>query len=310
MRLIFMGNPHFAVPSLEKLLSSKHEVAAVVTSPDRPKGRGKKLCSPAVAEYARSHGLNLIQQENLAEEGFLTKLSALAVAIFVVVAFRILPVKLFGIPSHGAINLHASLLPKYRGAAPIQWALINGETTTGLTTFLIEKKVDTGGILLQDRIDIMPDETADELSARMAQKGGDLLVKTLDLLESGDYTPLPQDNGGVTRAPRISPQDGLIDWSWPAAKIVNLIRGLSSKPGAYAHFEGKKLKIYRAKVVELPESSHQPGEVIGSDQKTGLIVRAGSQAVQVIEIQMEGKKRLLCCDYLRGCSIKEGFLFA
>lgn len=305
-----MGNPQFAVPSLEKLLSSKHEVAAVVTSPDRPKGRGKKLSSPAVAEYARSHGLTPIQQENLAEESFLAKLSALAVAIFVVVAFRILPVKLFSIPSRGAINLHASLLPKYRGAAPIQWALINGETTTGLTTFLIAQKVDTGGILLQDRIDIRPDETADELSMRMAAMGGDLLVRTLDLLESDDCTPLPQDNSGATRAPKISPQDGLIDWSWPAPKIVNLIRGLSSRPGAYTHFEGKQLKIYRAKVMELPDSSHQPGEVVSSDQKTGMIVKAGSQAVQVIEIQMEGKKRLLCRDYLRGCSIKEGFLFA
>lgn len=304
-----MGNPQFAVPSLEKLLSSSHEVAAVVTSPDRPKGRGKKLCSPAVAEYARSHNLDLIQQEDLAEEGFLAKLSALTVALFVVVAFRILPVRLFSIPSLGAINLHASLLPKYRGAAPIQWALINGEKFTGLTTFLIEKKVDTGGILLQDRIDIKPDETADELSARMAEMGGDLLVNTLNLLESGDYTPRQQDKSGVTKAPKISPRDGLIDWSWPAEKIVNLIRGLSSKPGAHTYFEGKKLKIYRAGVIEPPESSQQPGQVIRSDPKSGLIVGTGDGAVQVIEIQMEGKKRLLCCDYLRGCSITEGHVF-
>lgn len=308
MRLTFMGNPQFAVPSLEKLLSSRHEVAGVVTSPNRPTGRGQKECSPAVAEYARQNNLNLIQQEDLSEDSFLARLGAMAIAIFVVVAFRILPASLFNIPPKGAINLHASLLPKYRGAAPIQWALINGETVTGLTTFLIEKKVDTGGILLQEKIEILPDETADELSSRMAQAGGDLLVKTLDLIESGDYKPIPQDKSKVTKAPKISAQDGLIDWSWPAGKIVNLIRGLSSRPGAFTHFEGKKLKIYRAQAIDNSDSQHTPGKVISADEKCGLLVGAGSGAVQITEIQMEGKKRLPCCDYLRGCPIKEGHL--
>jgi methionyl-tRNA formyltransferase len=304
-----MGNPLFAVPTLEKLLSSKHEVAAVVTSPDRPKGRGKKPASPAVAETAKEKGLNLIQQENLAEKGFLAKISALAVAIFVIVAFRILPVELFSIPPKGAINLHASLLPKYRGAAPIQWALINGERETGLTTFSIQKKVDTGGILMQERVQIAPNETADDLSARMSIIGADLILQTLDLVESGEYKPIPQDNSQVSKAPKIKPSDGLIDWSLPAEKIVNLIRGLSSNPGAFTHFEGKKLKLYRAQVLDAA-NARKPGEVITANDKKGLVVKAGKDAVLVDEIQMEGKKRLPCCDYMRGCPIKEGLILS
>jgi methionyl-tRNA formyltransferase len=303
-----MGNPQFAVPSLEKFLSSGHEVAAVITSPDRPKGRGKKLCSPAVAEYAKQHNLNLIQQENLSEQSFLAKISTLAVTLFIVVAFRILPAQLFSIPPKGAINLHASLLPKYRGAAPIQWALINGEKETGLTTFVIQKRVDTGGILLQEKLIIEPDETADDLSARMSLVGADLLLKTVDLIETGDYTPGKQDLDQVTKAPKISPLDGRIDWSQPAEKIVNLIRGLSSKPCAYTNFEGKKLKLYRAKVAENNSTRRDPGEIIAADSKCGLIVQTGNGAVLISEIQMEGKKRLACCDYLCGCPIKEGTL--
>ncbi len=300
-----MGNPQFAVPTLEKLLSSKHEVAAVVTSPDRPKGRGKKPASPAVAEKAKDKGLKLIQQENLSEEGFLAKIAALAAAIFVVVAFRILPVELFSVPPKGAINLHASLLPKYRGAAPIQWALINGERETGLTTFSIQKKVDTGGIILQEEVPIAPHETADDLSARMSLIGADLVLQTLDLMESGDYEIMPQDKSQVSKAPKIKPSDGHVDWSLPAEKIVNLIRGLSSNPGAFTHFEGKKLKLYRAQAFEA-DNAHKPGEVITANDKEGLVVKAGKDAVLIDEIQMEGKRRLPCCDYMRGCPIKEG----
>jgi methionyl-tRNA formyltransferase len=305
MRLIFMGNPQFAVPTLEKLLSSKHEVAAVVTSPDRPQGRGKKLASPAVAEFSRQKGLKLIQQENLSDEGFLAKISALAVAIFIVVAFRILPPELFAIPELGAVNLHASLLPKYRGAAPIQWALINGESKTGLTTFSIQKRVDTGGILLQEEVDIGPSETADDLSARMSHLGANLILRTLDLIENGDFKPIPQDNSQASKAPKIKPTDGQIDWSVPAERIVNLIRGLSSNPGAYTFFDGKKLKLYRARVTNADDSA-RPGEVITVDGKVGIVVKAGKDAVQIDEIQMEGKKRLPCCDYVRGCPIREG----
>ncbi|NIP41683.1 MAG: methionyl-tRNA formyltransferase [candidate division Zixibacteria bacterium] len=300
-----MGNPQFAVPALEKLLSSRHEVAAVVTSPDRPKGRGKKPASPAVAEKAREKGLTLIQQENLSEQSFLAKITALAVTIFVVVAFRILPAELFSIPPRGAINLHASLLPKYRGAAPIQWAIINGERETGLTTFSIQKKVDTGGIILQEKVPIGPMETADDLSARMSVLGADLILQTLDLIESGDYEIIPQDNSQASKAPKIKPSDGHVDWSLPAEKIVNLIRGLSSNPGAYTHFDGKKLKLYRARLVEA-ENSRKPGEIITANDREGLVIKTGKDAVLIDEIQMEGKKRLPCCDYMRGCPIKEG----
>ena len=301
-----MGNPYFAVPALEKLLSSNHEVAAVVTSPDKPQGRGKKLCSPAVAEYARSRNLNLIQQDNLSDPNFLNLIKSLAVAVFIVVAFRILPEALFSIPQFGAVNLHASLLPRYRGAAPIQWALINGESKTGLTTFIIQKRVDTGGILLQEEVAIDPDDTADDLSGRMSQAGAELLVKTLDLLESGEYTPLPQDKSLATRAPKIMPSDGQIDWTRPAGQIVNLIRGLSSRPGAYTTFEGKKLKIYRAQLCDEASPKAQPGEIIQADNNCGLIVQTGDGAIHIREVQLEGKKRLPCCDYLRGCPMKAG----
>lgn len=301
-----MGNPYFAVPALEKLLSSNHEVAAVVTSPDKPRGRGKKLCSPAVAEYAKDRNLNLIQQDDLSDSNFLSNIQAMAVAVFIVVAFRILPEVLFSIPQYGAVNLHASLLPSYRGAAPIQWALINGETRTGLTTFIIQKKIDTGGILLQEEVAIDPEDTADDLSDRMSQVGADLLVRTLDLLESGDFTPLPQDKSKATRAPKIIPSDGLIDWKKPASEIVNLIRGLSSRPGAYTSFERKKIKIYRAQLCDEASSTARPGEIIRADSKCGLIVQTGAGAVKITEIQLEGKKRLPCCDYLRGCPMKAG----
>ncbi len=306
MRLIFMGNPQFAVPSLEKLLSSDHEVSTVVTSPDRPRGRGKKLSSPAVAQCAKKHGLNLIQQGNLKDEGFLEKISALAVTLFVVVAFRILPVELFSIPPKGAINLHASLLPKYRGAAPIQWALINGESRTGLTTFQIQKRVDTGGILLQQEVPIGENEIADELSQRMSLIGADLLLRTIDGLESGELEAQPQDDSGITRAPKINPEDGLIDWSKPSHEIVNLVRGLSSKPGAYTHYQGKKLKIYRAHEISPEQPGAEPGKVLSVDPKCGLIVKSGNGAVQIDDIQMEGKKRMACCDYVRGCPIEKG----
>jgi len=301
-----MGNPYFAVPALEKLLSSRHEVAAVVTSPDKPQGRGKLLCSPAVADYAIDRNLNLIQQDDLSDQNFLTTLKSLAVAVFIVVAFRILPEVLFSIPQFGAVNLHASLLPRYRGAAPIQWALINGETQTGLTTFIIQKNIDTGGILMQEKVAINPEDTADDLSARMSQVGADLIVRTLDLLESGDFTPIPQDKSQATRAPKIMPTDGLINWHKPAQQIVNLIRGLSSRPGAYTTLEGKKFKIYRAQLCTEASSSAQPGEIIQVDSKCGLIVQTGRGAVKIQEVQMEGKKRLPCCDYLRGCPMKAG----
>jgi methionyl-tRNA formyltransferase len=306
MRLVFMGNPQFAVPSLEKLLSSKHEVAAIVTSPDRPRGRGKKLCSPAVAEFARQNELNLIQQDDLKEPAFLEKISNLAVAIFVVVAFRILPVELFSIPPRGAINLHASLLPRFRGAAPIQWALIKGEKKTGLTTFLIEKKVDTGQVLLQQETDIMPEETADELSERLSVIGAELIVRTLDTIESGDYQPLAQDPALVSKAPKIKPEMGEIDWNKPAAEIVNLIHGLSSRPGAYTDFNGKRIKIFRARKITGEGSSNLPGEVIRADTNCGLIVKAGTDSVQIREIQMEGKRRLPCRDFVRGCPFEAG----
>jgi len=306
MRLIFMGNPQFAVPSLEKLLSSDHEVAAVVTSPDRPKGRGKKLSSPAVAQCAKKHGLNLIQQGNLKDESFLEKISTLAVTLFVVVAFRILPVELFSIPPKGAINLHASLLPKYRGAAPIQWALINGESHTWLTTFQIKKRVDTGGILLKEKVPIKDGETTDELSDRMSLIGAGLLIKTIDGLESGELEAQPQDDTGITKAPKINPEDGLIDWSKPSREIVNLVRGLSSKPGAFTYYQGRKLKIYRAHQLEHTGSEESAGRVLSVDPKCGLIVKSGDGAVQIDDIQMEGKRRMACCDYVRGCPIEKG----
>jgi len=301
-----MGTPDFAIPTLQALLKSKHHVVGVVTREDKPKGRGLRVEPPPVKVFALKEGLPVLQPESLKEPEFLQQLQNWKADVFVVVAFRILPPDVFTIPPVGTINLHASLLPKYRGAAPIQWALINGETETGVTTFFIDEHVDTGTILLQEKIAIRPDDTAEELHNRLSVLGAQVVVRTLDLLEKGKLQPRPQV-GTPTRAPKIQKNDCEIDWSLPAEKIVNLIRGLSPAPGAFTHLEGKLLKIFRAKVVSDVEAGHfVPGEVVDTSAQNGLVVAAGKGAVALLELQLAGKKRLPAADFLRGHPLQTG----
>ena len=309
MRVVFMGTPDFAVPTLEALLESSHRVAGVVTRPDKPKGRGLKVLPPPVKTVALARGLPVLQPSDLKDEAFLRALRSFEADVFVVVAFLILPPEVFEIPPLGTINLHASLLPKFRGAAPIQWALIRGEKETGVTTFFIERHVDTGNILLQEKLAIGPDDTFGELHDKLAELGAQVVVRTLDRLEAGTLQPRPQ-TGEVTKAPKIKKEDRRLDWQEPAEQVVNRIRGLSPVPGAFSFFRGKLVKIYRAQVAELESGNNAPaGTVVAAEPKTGLIVRAGEKGVKIQELQPEGKRAMPAVEFLRGYRVKPGERF-
>jgi len=309
MRLIFFGTPEFASRCLEKILSSKHNVAAVVTAPDKPKGRGRKVEPPAVKRLASSRNLDILQPENLKAPEFIRNLAAYNAKLFCVVAFRILPEEVFTLPPAGCVNLHASLLPKYRGAAPINWAIIRGEKETGLTTFFIRRNVDSGDILLQDKLKIGSDETFGELHDRMADLGGDMLVRTIDLVESGDFRPLCQDNSQVSRAPKITPELGNIDWSKPASEIHNLVRGLAPKPGAYTFRGGRKLTLLRTRIVEAKSVGALPGEVTNADPQNGMEVACGNESLAIVVLKPESGKAMTGAEYVRGYRLKNGERF-
>ena len=295
-----MGTPEFARRPLEYLYrNARHDIAAVVTGPDKPSGRGLKLVPTAVKAAAQKFEIPVYAPESLKDQAFLEKMKDIGADIFVVVAFRILPEALFTIPARGSINLHGSLLPKYRGAAPINWALINGETETGLTTFFLKKKVDTGDVIYQEKISIKPDEIFDELYTRLSEMAGPVIEKTLNLIETGNVVPIAQDNSLATPAPKLSPEDCQIDWGFPPENIVNFIRGLSSIPSAFTGFRGKKVKILRARKdeVEMTEK-FEPGQIIKDKQK--LLVAAASGAVEILELLPEGKSRITGGEFVRG----------
>lgn len=304
MRLIFMGTPDFAIPSLKRLIQSRHEIAGVVTAFDKPKGRGRKLSESPVKRFALEHNLKVLTPENLKDEGFVKILKELSSDLMVVVAFRILPEVVFSLPPLGTINLHASLLPKYRGAAPINWAIMNGETKTGLTTFYIRKKVDTGDIILQRKIEIHPEENFGELHDRMAQLGADVLLETVDLIDRGEVRALKQDDAHATPAPKITPEHCRIDWSREATEIKNQIRGLAPSPGAFTFFRGKVLKIFKTEVIGEIPFTDDFGKVVESDKKESLWVRTGKGILSLLEVQPEGKKRMSIEEFLRGYRIK------
>jgi methionyl-tRNA formyltransferase len=300
MKLVFMGTPEFARRPLEHLYrNTEHDILAVVTGPDKPSGRGLKLVSSEVKVAAQRLDLPIYTPESLKDAEFHEAMRRLGADIFVVVAFRVLPESLFSIPPLGSINLHGSLLPKYRGAAPINWALINGETETGLSAFFLKKTVDTGDIIYQEKIAIKPEETFDELYARMSDLAGPALAKTLDLIESGSYRAIPQDGSAATPAPKLSPEDCLIDWGFPADNLVNFVRGLSSKPGAFTAFRGKKIKILRAKAAPMELTGGvRPGKVIKDKNK--LIIAVAGGAVEILELKPEGKGLMTGAEFLRG----------
>jgi len=300
MKLVFMGTPEFARRPLEYLYrNTGHEILAVVTGPDKRSGRGQKIVSTEVKAAAEKLGLQIFTPESLKDSEFIEKTRNIGADIFVVVAFRILPETIYTIPPHGSMNLHGSLLPKYRGAAPINWALINGETETGLSTFLLKKAVDTGDLIYQEKINIKPDETFDELYIRMSEMAGPVIEKTLDMIESGKLSPISQDNSLATPAPKLSPFDCLIDWGFPPENLVNFIRGLSSTPGAYSTFRGKKIKILKAQ--KHSDSNIQksgPGRIIRD--KNRFIVEVAGGAVEILELVPEGKSKMTGAEFVRG----------
>ena len=305
MRIVFMGTPEFAVASLDALIQSGSEIVGVVTAPDKPAGRGQRVSEPAVKQYAVANGLKVLQPEKLKDEAFLAELKALNADLQVVVAFRMLPEVVWNMPPKGTINLHASLLPQYRGAAPINWVLINGEKETGVTTFFLKHEIDTGNILFTEKITLTGKETAGELHDRLMSKGAGLLVKTVKAVESHKYTENPQtqlDEGTeLKHAPKIFKEDGNIDWTQSAEKVYNLIRGLSPSPASYTTLNGKIFKIYNAEF-HITETGIQPGGFI-CDNKSQLKFAAADGFVILTDIQMEGKKRMNIEEFLRGVKL-------
>jgi methionyl-tRNA formyltransferase len=306
MRIIFMGTPEFAIPSLKSIHESNHQLIAVVTASDKPKGRGKKLTPSPVKEFCKEKQLRVLTPTSLKSEDFTSELKDLNPDLMVVVAFRILPQEIFTIPPLGTINLHASLLPKYRGAAPINWAIFKGEKKTGLTTFFIEKKVDTGNIILQKETEIRPEETYGELSQRLSEIGAELILETIDLIDKGEVQPLSQDDTEATSAPKITPELCKIDWSRPAVEIKNLIRGLSPAPGAHTSYQGKTLKIFKAQMINDTPYSEGFGEVISADKNKGLEIKTSKGTLRILELQPQNKKRMKGEEFLRGYRIETG----
>jgi len=304
MKIVFMGNPQFAVPSLRKLVESDHDILSVVTNPPKPAGRGKQLIKSPVAECAKELNLPIIETDELKSEKILHTLRDLNGDVFAVVAYRILPKKVINIPLKGAINLHGSLLPKYRGAAPIQWALINGENETGLTTFIIQPKVDKGNILLQKTIKIDQDDNYGSLAEKMSHTGAELLVNTVDRFESENVEPYNQLDSNATMAPKITPALTNISWEKSAKEIHNLIRGLAPFPGARTVLDSKTLKIFKTKYIE-ENSTNNSGEIsnIGKDS---FNVQTGKGQLIVLEVQVEGKRRMSAGDFLRGVQLDIG----
>lgn len=306
MRLLFFGTPKFAQVALQKLLTSRHEVAAVVTAPDKPSGRGRKVKTSEVKELALEKGLEILQPLKLSNAEFLERVKKIGADLFAVVAFRILPEKLFSIPKLGAVNLHASLLPRYRGAAPIERALMDGATKTGVTTFQIRKEVDTGDLLLSREVAIDSTETYEDLYPRLAEAGSDLLIETIDRLEDGSLKPQPQDATAASPAPKITQEDCLIDWNRPAEQIVNQIRALAGCAEAHTGVAGKRLKILRATSYTGANGKAEPGVVVYADREHGLVVASGKGAVRLQEICLEGKKRMSAEAFLNGVKVAPG----
>ncbi|HTD94461.1 MAG TPA: methionyl-tRNA formyltransferase [Chitinophagaceae bacterium] len=302
LRIVFMGTPDFAVASLEALVNAGYSIVGVVTAPDKPSGRGMKMNESAVKQYALQKGLKVLQPEKLKAPAFLEELRSLQADLQVVVAFRMLPEVVWNMPRMGSVNLHGSLLPQYRGAAPINWAVINGEKETGVTTFKLQQEIDTGNILLQERFSIGENETAGEVHDRMKDIGAQVLVKTVTGLVEGTLKEMPQSGTGapteLKHAPKIFTETCRIDFTKTIAEVHNLIRGLSPFPGAFTDFQGKTMKIYRSEK-ENNASSTTPGQ-FETDGKTFLKFACSNGYVLAKEVQLEGKKRMLVEEFLRG----------
>jgi methionyl-tRNA formyltransferase len=304
-KIVFMGTPEFAVPSLEILIKHDYPLVAVVTQPDRPKGRGRHMIPSPVKAFAQLHDLPVLQPERVRNSDFIEHLRNLAPDLFVVAAFgQILPREILELPPKGCVNVHPSLLPKYRGAAPINWAIIRGETKTGVTIMLMDEGMDTGDILMQEETPVAPGETYGELHDRLAGMGADLLFKSIEMIVTDTITRTLQDPCLATYAPRLKKEDGHIRWDSEVHHIVNLIRGLSPAPGAYSLFRGKMLKIFSA-TEEETLMTDMPGTLSRETEK-GLPVAAKNGYVYLQDVQIENKKRMPVHEFLRGFRISHG----
>jgi methionyl-tRNA formyltransferase len=303
MRVVFMGTPEFALPSLRTLFQNNYDIVSVVTVPDKPAGRGLKELPSSVKKFAVENNLPVIQPITLKDKGFITDLEKLNADLFVIVAFRILPPEVYLIPRFGSFNLHASLLPRYRGAAPINWAIIRGERETGVTTFFLSEKVDTGDIILQSRVSIGSDETAGELHDRLATVGAEIVLQTVQLISAGSVKTYKQDKEKSSLAPKIFKNDCLIPWSKSSFEVHNIVRGLSPKPTAYTHHGSALLKIYRTRISSTAGHT-ESGTVLEADER--LRIATGDGSIEILEIQQEGKKRMTTEEFLRGYKLRTG----
>ena len=311
MKILFMGTPDFAKESLEAIYNAGHEILGVVTNPDRPKGRGMKLVASPVKEYALSKELEIYQPEKVKNNvEFIEKMKALEPDVICVVAYgKILPKEILEIPRLGCINVHGSLLPKYRGAAPIQWAVINGDKVTGITTMYMDVGMDTGDMILKQEVEIGRDETTGEVWNKLSKIGGQLLVETIEKIENGTAPRITQGND-FTMAPMLDKEMSKIDWDNKSAnEIKNLVRGLDPIMGTYSYLDGKKIKIWKVDVIPNDNSNVENGTVIKADCKDGLYIKAKDGIIKVLEIQGENAKRMSVQDFLRGNNIEVGAKF-
>lgn len=303
MRIVFMGTPEFAVPSLRALCEHGYEVVGVFTQPDRPKGRGNRLTPSPVKEYALAQGIPVFQPEKIRRDG-VDDLRALAPDLCVTAAFgQILSQEILDIPPMGSVNVHASLLPRHRGSAPINWAILQGDRQAGVTTMMMARGIDTGDMLLAASTDILPGETAGELTLRLSEIGASLLLETLQGMTDGSVKPIPQDEAQMTYDPMLTKQMGIIDWSESAEAIVNRIHGLNPWPGCSTAIQGGRLKLLRAKTAC---GSGAPGEILSADVKAGLVIAGGSGAAEIVQLQAPGGKPMNARDYLRGHALAVG----
>ncbi|MCX7833532.1 MAG: methionyl-tRNA formyltransferase [Ignavibacteria bacterium] len=307
MNIVFMGTPKFAVPSLEILIKNNYNISTVVTQPDRPAGRGLQIQFSEVKKFAILRKLPILQPEDLKSEDFIDTIKKLEPDLIIVVAYRILPPEVFTIPKKGSFNLHASLLPKYRGAAPINWAIINGETETGVTTFFLEEKVDTGNIILQKKINIDFEDTAGTLHDKLSLLGAETVLETVRLIETGNVKTYKQNDTLATLAPKIYKDDCKINWDKNAIDIYNFIRGLSPTPCSYTYFDNKQLKIYSSKVTNRKSIANAGSIII---ENRNLYVNTKDFQLQILELQLEGKRKLSAIDFINGLNKRNNLKFS
>ena len=298
-----MGTPEFAVPALEKLVEAGWNVVGVITAPDKPQGRGQKLVGSPVKQAAERLGLHILQPTNLKNPEFQQELKNLKADLQIVVAFRMLPESVWNMPPLGTFNLHASLLPDYRGAAPINWAIINGETETGVTTFFLKHEIDTGSIIFQEKVPILPQDDLGIVYEKLMDIGGDLVLKTVEAIAKNEVSPMVQDESkAIHHAPKIFKETCKIDWNQSAVSIHNLVRGLSPYPAAWTEFQDKTCKIFKTEISNENLTGKNPGEW-SSDGKTYLNFQTGKGSLKILELQLEGKKRMKTEDLLRGLKL-------